>query len=209
MEWGAESLAPHPSIDVRLAGQMAVLLVLIAVAVAALLADLAFILLQPETLSINLLLAAAFGATVFAMYPIIVAHANDHAPPGTGIQVSGGLLMIFGFGSIIGPTVAGFGMAQFGSFGLFLTTLAAHVLLIGFTLLRIRTRAPVAEADKGSFVMTPAGRGSTPETAALAYGEGEDAPVEPEAAQTEDVLQNHDRPDSAAPETKAADEPKT
>ncbi|WP_088632768.1 MFS transporter [Phaeobacter sp. 22II1-1F12B] len=183
--------------------------VLVAVAMAALLADLAFILLQPEALTINLLLAAAFGATVFAMYPIIVAHANDHAPPGTGIQVSGGLLMIFGFGSIIGPTVAGFGMAQFGSFGLFLTTLVAHVLLICFTILRIRTRAPVAEAEKGSFVVTPTGRGSTPETAALAYGEGENAPVEPAPVQSGGEPQDQNLSDSAEPETKPAEEPKT
>lgn len=183
--------------------------VLVAVAMAALLADLAFILLQPEALTINLLLAAAFGATVFAMYPIIVAHANDHAPPGTGIQVSGGLLMIFGFGSIIGPTVAGFGMAQFGSFGLFLTTLVAHVLLICFTILRIRTRAPVAEAEKGSFVVTPTGRGSTPETAALAYGEGENARVEPAPVQSGEEPQDQNLSDSAEPETKPAEEPKT
>jgi hypothetical protein len=48
-----------------------------------------------------------FGAAIFAMYPVIVAHANDHAPPGTSIQVSGGLLMVYGLGSIIGPLVAG------------------------------------------------------------------------------------------------------
>ena len=153
--------------------------VLVVVAIAALGADLAFILMQPEGLLVNLALASAFGATVYAMYPIIVAHANDHAPPGTGIQVSGGLLMIFGAGSIIGPSLAGFGMTNFGSFGLFATTLVAHALLIGFALLRIRARAPVTEAEKGSFVATPAGRGSTPETAALALGDGENAPVEP------------------------------
>ena len=153
--------------------------VLVVVAIAALGADLAFILIQPEGLLFNLALASAFGATVYAMYPIIVAHANDHAPPGTGIQVSGGLLMIFGAGSIIGPTLAGFGMTNFGSFGLFATTLLAHVMLVVFALLRIRARAPVKEAEKGSFVATPAGRGSTPETAALALGEGENAPVEP------------------------------
>ena len=100
-------------------------------------------------------------------------------------------------------------MAQFGSFGLFLTTLVAHVLLICFTILRIRTRAPVAEAEKGSFVVTPTGRGSTPETAALAYGEGENAPVEPAPVQSGGEPQDQNLSDSAEPETKPAEEPKT
>jgi MFS family permease len=70
----------------------------------------------------NLVLVGIFGAAIFAMYPVIVAHANDHAPPGTSIQVSGGLLMVYGLGSIIGPLVAGLPMMELGPRGLFTTT---------------------------------------------------------------------------------------
>ncbi|MEX5728327.1 MFS family permease [Rhodovulum iodosum] len=104
-------------------------IVLIAAAVAALSADLAFILLAPEGRLENLLLAGLFGAAIFAMYPIIVAHANDHAPPGTSIQVSGGLLMVFGLGSIVGPLIAGVMMSKAGPQGLFLTTICAHATM--------------------------------------------------------------------------------
>ncbi|SDL59302.1 MFS transporter [Aliiruegeria lutimaris] len=152
-------------------------IVLVATTVIALAADLAFILLAPDDRWTNLALASLFGAAIFAMYPIIVAHANDHAPPGTSIQVSGGLLMVFGLGSVAGPLVAGFAMSFVGKQGLFLTTIAAHVLLILFTLWRIRFSPAVRKKDKGTFQMSVPARVSTPETAALAGGEEEENPL--------------------------------
>lgn len=151
--------------------------VLVLAAVIALGADVAFIVLAPEGQMMNLILVSIFGAAIFAMYPVIVAHANDHAPPGTFIQVSGGLLMVFGLGSIIGPLVAGVAMAQIGSQGLFLTTLAAHVVLIVFTIWRIFTRRAVNEAEKTVFQVSLPARASTPETAALAAGDLEARPL--------------------------------
>jgi MFS family permease len=117
--------------------------------------------------------AALFGATVYAMYPVIVAHASDHAAPGTFIQVSGGLLLVFGTGSIIGPTVAGFAMSSYGEASLFAVTAAAHILLVVFALIRLKYAPAVAAEKKGSFQATPMGRASTPETAALAANEEE------------------------------------
>lgn len=153
--------------------------VLVATALVALATDLAFVLLAPEGRAANLALVGLFGAAIFAMYPIIVAHANDHAPAGTSIQVSGGLLMVFGLGSIIGPLIAGLLMTRLGVQGLFLTTLAAHVAMIVFTLWRITRRAPVAEADKAAFRISVPARASTPETAVLAAGEDEASPLPP------------------------------
>ncbi len=157
-------------------------LVLVGVAALALAADAAFLVLQPRDGAMNLLLSAVFGAAIFAMYPIIVAHANDHAPPGTAIQVSGGLLMMFGLGSIAGPLLAGGAMALTGPRGLFLTTVVAHGVLIVFTLWRILQRSAVPEADKTTFQVSVPARAATPETAALASGEDEadDLPPAPE-----------------------------
>ncbi|WP_068110895.1 MFS transporter [Tropicimonas marinistellae] len=159
-------------------------IVLIFTAAVALAADLAFILLAPEDRWTNLALACFFGAAIFAMYPIIVAHANDHAPLGTSIQVSGGLLMVFGLGSVLGPLVAGVAMSSIGRQGLFLTTVVAHVLLVLFTLWRIYRSPAVREADKGAFHVTLSARVATPETAALASGEEEENPlvIEPDDA---------------------------
>jgi MFS family permease len=148
--------------------------VLIVIAVIALVADALFVFSGGATHPlITLALAALFGATVFAMYPVIVAHANDHAEPGSFIQVSGGLLLVFGMGSIVGPTIAGFAMSNFGTSYLFVVTGGAHVCLILFALLRLKMRPAVAQADKVAFQAKPLARASTPETAALAGDESE------------------------------------
>ncbi|APE42753.1 MFS transporter [Sulfitobacter alexandrii] len=138
--------------------------VLVGVAALALVADLAFILLAPDGRALNLTLAALLGGSIYAMYPVIVAHANDHAEPGTAIQISGGLLLTFGIGSIIGPTVAGLAMAEIGVRALFLTTAVSHGVVILYTLWRISKREAVADADKSSFQPINAGRTSALQT---------------------------------------------
>lgn len=149
--------------------------VLLFTAVLALASDLAFVILVPESRFMNLVLVGAFGAAIFSMYPVIVAHANDHAPAGTSIQVSGGLLMVFGLGSIIGPLIAGVAMAGVGPQGLFMTTVAAHCLMIAFTIWRIFAKSAVPESEKTAFRVSAPARGVTPETAVLAVGEDEAA----------------------------------
>ncbi|WP_370315729.1 MFS transporter [Roseivivax marinus] len=143
-------------------------LVLIGVALIGLGADAVFITGAVSDPTTVLIVAAVFGAAVFSMYPTIVAHANDHAPEGSGLQVSGGLLFVFGIGSIIGPTAAGFAMTGIGPESLFWTTGAGHLALILFAIVRLRARAGVARADKTDFTPIPLPRSATPETSALA-----------------------------------------
>jgi len=147
--------------------------VLIAVSLLALVADGLFIALGSMGLPVVMALAALFGATVFAMYPVIVAHANDHAEPGSFIQVSGGLLLVFGIGSIFGPTMAGFAMTSYGAATLFAVTGGAHALLIAFAILRIATAPAVSPENKTRFRAKPLARGSTPETLAMAADQRE------------------------------------
>ncbi|MGJ8622612.1 MAG: MFS transporter [Yoonia sp.] len=143
-------------------------IVLIGIGVVALVADLLFLFGGFTSPWIVMTIAGLFGATVFAMYPVIVAHASDHAAPGTFIQVSGGLLLVFGIGSIFGPTLAGYAMTTFGAPTLFAVTGVAHVLLVLFALVRLKYAPAVASADKGTFQAQPMGRGTTPQTAVLA-----------------------------------------
>jgi len=146
-------------------------LVLIGVTVAALLADALFFFGGFTNPLAVIAVAAFFGAAIFSMYPVIVAHANDHAAPGTSIQVSGGLLLVFGVGSIVGPGLAGLAMSEYGARMLFSVTALAHVLLLSFALVRLRF-AP-APATKGTFQAAPLARATTPETAAFAASEAE------------------------------------
>lgn len=141
--------------------------VLIGLAVLAICADLGFIILQPDDRLMNLLLSAVFGGCVFSMYPVIVAHASDHAPPNSHIQTSGGLLLVYGIGAIAGPMIAGTGMYVGGPAGLFLTTICARMLLVAFGIWRIRERDTVSDENKVQFQYAPLARASTPETAAF------------------------------------------
>ena len=146
--------------------------VLVGVAAIALAADAVFVLVAPETRWANLVLAGVFGGAIFAMYPIIIAHANDHAD-GNFIKISGGLLLVFGVGSIIGPLLAGWAMSALGERGLFITTATAHLLIILQAIYRIMKRAPVAEEEKSEFKAGPIGRTTTPQTIAMSATESE------------------------------------
>ncbi|MFD2740878.1 MFS transporter [Sulfitobacter aestuarii] len=147
--------------------------VLVGVAVLALAADLGFLLLAPEGRMLNLVLAALLGGSIYAMYPLIVAHANDHAEPGSSIQISGGLLLTYGVGSIIGPLLAGYAMAEVGLRALYLVTAFSHLSVILYTIWRISRRVAVAEAEKTSFQPATAGRTSTLQTMPLGHVEDE------------------------------------
>ena len=151
--------------------------VLIGTAVLALLADAGFLLLAPEARAMNLILASILGGSIYAMYPVIVAHANDHAEPGTSIQISGGLLMTYGLGSIVGPLLAGWAMGSLGLRALFGITAISHVMIILFTIYRISRRDALPEAEKTVFQPATAGRTSTLQTMPLRNGD----PVSPVA----------------------------
>lgn len=86
--------------------------------------------------------ARPLGAA-FTMYPILVAHANDHAPESGAIAIGGGVLPVFGIGSMVGPSIGGELMRRVGPQGLFPTTLVAHLPPFGHTRVRISRRAAV------------------------------------------------------------------
>ena len=146
-------------------------LVLIGLTLVALAADLSFLLLDTDTRWQNLAMAGLFGTAVYAMYPVILAHANDHAAPGTYIQTSGGLLLVYGIGGIVGPFMAGILMSALGPNGLFVTTIGAHIVILIFTGWRVTQRKAVDPDQKTAFIATPPARASTPETAAMALRE--------------------------------------
>ena len=158
--------------------------VLVGIAGVALLTDLAFVIAAPAGDMANLVLVGLLGAAIFSMYPVIIAHANDHAPPGTAIQVSGGLLLVFGMGAILGPLVAGAVMQGIGPQGLFMTMVVAHLAIIGFAVWRILQRAAPPEEDKVAFQISVPARSATPETAALGAGEEEALPFDGPDADT-------------------------
>ncbi len=155
--------------------------VLIAVAALGLCADIAFMATGAASFWLNMAIVFVFGSSVYAMYPVIVAHANDHAKPGASLAVSGGLLLVFGVGSIVGPTAAGFAMTSVGTVSLFGVTAFAHALLIAYAVRRILVRAAPPSEAKSDFVPAPMPRASTPQTVVLSISEEEAKAAAPEA----------------------------
>jgi MFS family permease len=124
-------------------------------------------LFQPHGGIAVLILTAAYGAFAYTLYSIAVAHANDHADAEDFVKVSGGLLLLYGFGTMIGPMVAAALMSGMRPESLFLATAFAHLSLAAYTLLRIRQRAPVPIEDRDAFKTLPAERSITPESLRL------------------------------------------
>lgn len=64
-------------------------------------------------------IAAAYGGTVFTVYSVAAAQANDMSEPDKLVMVAGSLLIAFGIGAIIGPVLGGVAMRAIGPGALF------------------------------------------------------------------------------------------
>jgi MFS family permease len=93
------------------------------------------------------LLGAAWGAMTFPLYSLAVAHTNDNADPDEFVIVSGGLLLMYGAGAIVGPFLASALMELAGESGLYLFAATIHVLLVIFVSIRM-TRRETTPADQ-------------------------------------------------------------
>ncbi|BBC74257.1 MFS transporter [Altererythrobacter sp. B11] len=111
-----------------------------------------------------LALAAIFGGLSFALYPLCVAHANDHLSPEQRVAASGGLVLAYSAGAAAGPMAGASVMTVAGAPGLFLfiATCAGCALLFG--LWRQARTAPVPAHQQQSYQVLPR---TTPVSAAL------------------------------------------
>ena len=115
------------------------------------------------------LLGGLFGGFAFALYPICVAHSNDHLGEEERVGASSGLVLTYSAGAVSGPLLGSAGMSIMGTPGLFavIGAIAAGGALFGIW--RTIARAPVPSIDQQSFQSLPR---TTPMAAVL---EGENA----------------------------------
>lgn len=139
---------------------------------------------QPANVTWLLILIAVYGATANAIYPVAVAHANDFTSSEDFVKVAGGLLLLYGIGTIIGPTISGPVMSSFGPYALFGVTATAHLLIAGYAVFRSRRRAalPVEERDAYTATVT-SGTMITPESLQLSPNAAPFPDEEAEAAE--------------------------
>ena len=103
------------------------------------------------------LLAILHGAFMLPLYPLSLAHANDHAPNEELVEVSSGLLLLYAVGAIAGPWAVGWAMESYDSGGvLFLAMAVILSLLALFIVLRAIVRAaPSDRSLRALFVPVP------------------------------------------------------
>ena len=84
---------------------------------------------------------AVFGGMTFPIYSVAVSHVNDHVEPRHRVSASAAMILVFGVGSIFGPSAASAAMAALGPPGFFVALAAATGLLSGFVFYRMRVVA--------------------------------------------------------------------
>jgi MFS family permease len=107
---------------------------------------------------------AVFGGTSFALYPLCVAHTNDHLRSAQRVSATGGLVLVYSLGAAAGPMPASVVMGLSGPRGLFLFMALCAALLVGFAILRVLRSPPVPGVRQRRYLILPR---TTPTAAAL------------------------------------------
>jgi MFS family permease len=123
--------------------------------------------LRPTDPAVVITIVGLYGAAAYSIYSIAVAHANDHANSSNFIRVSGGLLILYGLGTVVGPIFGAWAMGAFGPEGLFLVTASAHLLIIIYAIQRTYRRASVPILGRQLFKSIFGERAITPEAVRL------------------------------------------
>ncbi len=93
-----------------------------------------------------------YGGMMFSMYPLSVAHANDHPEVDDYVTTSTNLLLVYGIGAALGPAIGGWLMYQFGHFSLLLFFAAAGIFLGIFANYRRRRGIKIPIEQQTDFV---------------------------------------------------------
>lgn len=109
-------------------------------------------------------LGALFGGFAFALYPLCVAHTNDHLAQSERTGATGGLILAYSVGAAAGPMASSFAMLVLGPGGLYAFIAAAAALALGFGMWRQLVAAPVPDAEQRAFQVLPR---TTPMAAAM------------------------------------------
>lgn len=101
-------------------------------------------------------LGCVWGGFAMPIYSLAIAIANDRCTSDDFLDVSGGLLLIYSFGAVIGPALASVIMQNSFHGSLFLYTGVVHICLSGYAIARRNLIIePVAIESRGEFLAAP------------------------------------------------------
>jgi MFS family permease len=100
------------------------------------------------------LMASAFfaGGVTTPLYALFLAYTNDYLPTEDMPAASGGLVLTFGIGAILGPLATGWAMQQFGPFAFWLVLSITFSAIALYALYRMTQRAVVPVEETESYV---------------------------------------------------------
>lgn len=101
------------------------------------------------------ILVFLIGGFVFSVYPLSVAHVNDHLKPRQILPASSALILVNGIGSCFGPIYVSVAMGVFGENIFFPAIGFVLVLMGGFGIYRLFISDPVPIDDQGEYSTVP------------------------------------------------------
>jgi MFS family permease len=111
-----------------------------------------------------LLCGALFGGFSFALYPLCVAHTNDHLESGERVAATGGLVLLYSVGAAFGPMGAAATMEIMNSDGPFAFIALCAGATLAYGLWRQYVGVPIPADLKQSYQILPR---TTPASAML------------------------------------------
>lgn len=102
--------------------------------------------------SVIFIIMLFFGAMIFPLYGLCVAHANDYADSSEFVDVSASLLLAYGVGATAGPLLASAVSSAIGPTAIFGFTALAHMAFGAYVVWRIGRRAAVPVAERADYV---------------------------------------------------------
>ncbi|RYY27628.1 MAG: MFS transporter [Sphingomonadales bacterium] len=114
-----------------------------------------------------LVFGASFGGLSFALYPLCVAHTNDHLAAEQRVAASGGLVLLYSIGAAMGPMAGATAMTLAGAAGLFFLIALCAGGTLAFALWRQAQTLPVPADQQQAYQILPR---TTPMSATLDPG---------------------------------------
>lgn len=96
-----------------------------------------------------------FGATSFCIYPVAMTYAFDRGKPEDFVEIGASVLVVYGFGALVGPILAPYAMAYGNGAGAFLMIGVVYGLIALFGLYRSTQTPPVPQEEIVDFVAMP------------------------------------------------------
>ena len=109
-------------------------------------------LLSPTTILPIFVGAALFGIATYPIFSVSTAHANDFVSQEKIVEVNASLMFLYGVGAIFSPLITSNLIVHFGPSALFSFIAAAHMVLVIFSLTRMRVRPTKTERTSYAYI---------------------------------------------------------